>query len=54
VPEAVRPNRLVSLPMQRHPGRFAADRDYLERYASDPEYRASLIRRKAWEKNAGN
>jgi hypothetical protein len=36
------------------PVRFAADRDSLERYASDPEYRASLIRRKAWEKNAGN
>jgi hypothetical protein len=36
------------------PVRFAAHREPLERYASDPEYRASLVTRKAWEKNAGN
>jgi hypothetical protein len=35
------------------PVRFAADREVLVHYASDPEYRASLIARRAWEKNAG-
>jgi hypothetical protein len=31
------------------PVRFAAHREPLDRYASDPEYRASLITQKAWE-----
>jgi hypothetical protein len=35
------------------PVRFAAHREPLERYVTDPEYRASLITQKAWEKNAG-
>ena len=32
--------------------RIAADREILVRYATDPEYRASLITKKVWEKNA--
>jgi hypothetical protein len=32
--------------------RIAADRALLIRYASDPDYRASLITKKVWEKNA--
>jgi hypothetical protein len=31
------------------PVRFAADRSTLIRYASDPDYRASLITKKVWE-----
>jgi hypothetical protein len=34
------------------PVRSAAERELLIRYASDPKYRASLITRKVWEKNA--
>jgi hypothetical protein len=34
------------------PVRFAAEPAPLIRYASDPDYRASLITKKAWEKNA--
>jgi hypothetical protein len=33
--------------------RIAAERAPLTRYASDPEYRASLITNKLWEKHAG-
>jgi hypothetical protein len=33
--------------------RFAADRAVVQRYATDPAYRASLITKKVWEKNAG-
>jgi hypothetical protein len=35
------------------PVRFAADRAVVQRYATDPAYRASLITKKVWEKNAG-
>jgi hypothetical protein len=33
--------------------RIAAEREPLIRYASDPEYRASRITKKIWEKSAG-
>ena len=32
---------------------IAADRGVVERYATDPLYRASLITKRLWEKNAG-
>jgi hypothetical protein len=36
------------LPVRHFPGKEKA-----ERYATDPEYRASLVPRKAWEKAKG-
>jgi hypothetical protein len=36
------------LPVRHFPGKEKA-----ERYATDPEYRASLVLRKAWEKAKG-
>lgn len=33
--------------------RITADHVSLIRYATDPEHRASLVTKKAWEKNAG-
>jgi hypothetical protein len=36
------------LPVRHFPGKEKA-----ERYATDPEYRASLVPRRAWEKTKG-
>jgi hypothetical protein len=46
------PHGRWACPCNGIPVRFAAQREPLVRYASDPDYRASLITRRLREKNA--